>query len=163
MAYDSKADTFAVHPALLERVHCKQEAARVEMGEVSLQYMTPDPESDTEAQSASQIEDGDEDAGQSEEFHALKKKRIELQTQLAEKPVGEQASGQNTEQNLGLLRRVSPRDALRQGYTVLVVDTNFMLSSLHIFKLTIANNWSIVIPNTGVYPLYNNRTMPSTC
>ena len=98
-----------------------------------------EPESDAEPQSALFIEDDFQDTIQSEEFNALKKKRIELQTQLAEKPIGEQASGKNQEQNLGPISKVSPRDALRPGYTVLVVDTNFILSSLNILKLTIAN------------------------
>ena len=154
MAYNTKTDKFSVHPALLERIRCKQEATRVER-EADLPSNRQEPESDTEPQKF--IEDDDfEDAGQSEEVkqsNALKKKRIELQTQLAEKPVGEQAS---QEQNLGPARKVPPRDALRPGYTVIVVDTNFMLNSLEIVKLTIANNvWSIVIPNTGVYPHLN--------
>ena len=111
-----------------------------------------EPESDVELQSASFIGDDEfddfEDLGQSEEIQQLrelKKKHNELktlQTQLkAEKPVGEEAS-------LGPIRKVSPHDALRLGYTVLVVDTNFMLSSLDIFRLTIANAWSIVTPKS---------------
>jgi len=93
-----------------------------------------------------------EDLEQSEDLQqlrALKLKQRELKTQLkSEKGIEEE-----DEMNLEPSRRASAREALRPNYTILVVDTNFMLSSLDIFKLMFneTNDWSVVIPNTGMF------------
>lgn len=104
---------------------------------------------DTPMETVSSVEDEDnfEDFNQSEEFRELKMRQRELKTQLkSDKPAEEEQ-----EANFEAIRRTPARDALYPGYTVIVVDTNFMLSSLDVFKLLVSNNdWSVVIPNTGM-------------
>ena len=155
MSYNPKTEIFSVHTSVLERIKAHKEAAQIKKEEENMPYIKPEAESDVEMGIPSIAEDdlGDfEDLEQSEDLQqlrALKMKQRELKTQLkSEKTIEEEQ-----EMNLESSRRVSAREALRPNYTILVVDTNFMLSSLDIFKLMIAtNDWSVVIPNTGMFP-----------
>ena len=121
-------------------------------------FIKLETDSDVEMERPSVAEDDlddFEDLEQSEELQqlrALKRKQRELITQLK----SEKAIEEEQETNLESSRRVSAREALRPNYTIFVVDTNFMLSSLDIFKLMVENNdWSVVIPNTGIFPQFS--------
>ena len=150
MVYDSQTETFSVHQGVLDRVRVEKEAAAIKREE-SAQYIKPEPESDVDMESGPVAEDeldDFEDLEHSEELQqlrALKMKQRELRTQLKSEKVVE-----DQEMSLEAIRRVSAREALRANYTVLVVDTNFILSSLELFKLMLEKDeWSVVIPNTG--------------
>ncbi|KAF8467428.1 hypothetical protein BDZ91DRAFT_793776 [Kalaharituber pfeilii] len=164
LIYDTASERFSVHPAVLERIRCNRQAAHIK--QETLAAMKKEQESDIEMDytvAAPVEEDIDEfeDLEQSEELQqlrALKLKQRELKTKLE--------SGANIDpgqdMNLETIRRVSAREALRAHYTVLVVDTNFMLSSLDIFDLMIADNkWSVVIPNTVMTELMGLQSSKS--
>jgi len=84
-------------------------------------------------------------------------KQRELRTQLK----SDKSFEENQDTNVDAIPRVSPHDTLRPNYTVLV-DTNFMLSSIDIFRLILSsNNWSVVIPNTVMTELLGLGSSPT--
>ena len=130
MSFDPKTENFSVHPGVLERIKANKEATQIKKEEIA----------------EDNINDF-EDLEQSEDLQqlrALKLKQRKLKAQLKfEKGIEEE-----DEMNLEPSRRASAREALRANYTILVVDTNFMLSSLDIFKLMIneTNDYVFLTP-----------------
>ncbi|KAG0126475.1 hypothetical protein HOY82DRAFT_491739 [Tuber indicum] len=141
---------FRVHPALVTRIeeHQKLEATITHEQELGGSRMTPTSEdSDVDMTSGeNESEDGDYVlVGQSEEVRRLKQQRRELESQL--KSSGKAAdSGEQPKQAVA-----KGPESLKENFSVLVVDTNLLLSQPEVFKLMVSTfNWSIVIPNTVV-------------
>ncbi|KAF8418948.1 hypothetical protein EV426DRAFT_299395 [Tirmania nivea] len=157
LSYDPKTETFFVHIGVLERIKANKEAARIKKEEEKIKL---EGESDVEMEAPPIADDLDdfEDLEHSEDLQQLrelKKKQIELKYQLSAEPTVEEA-------NLESSRRISARDALRPNYTILVVDTNLMLSSLDVFKLMVkTNDWTVVVPNTVMTELMGLNSSPT--
>ncbi|RPB22750.1 hypothetical protein L211DRAFT_869220 [Terfezia boudieri ATCC MYA-4762] len=163
LSYSAKTETFSVHTGVLERIKAYKEAAQIKKEGECMPYIKPEAESDVEMEIPIIAEDdfGDfEDLEQSEDLQqlrALKLKQRELKSKI-------QSGGTPGEEEMNheSSRRVSAREALRPNFTILVVDTNFMLSSLDIFKLMVVNNdWSVVVPNTVMTELMGLNSSPT--
>jgi hypothetical protein len=79
----------------------------------------------------------------------LKEKKRQLEAQL-------QAAGPvvTLETIAEVLRSalVKGPEALHQGFTAFVVDTNLLVSHLETFSLIASKGWSVIIPNSGKIP-----------
>ncbi|KAG0639286.1 hypothetical protein HOY80DRAFT_886553 [Tuber brumale] len=142
--------TFRVHPALVMRIeeHQKLEATITHEQELGGSRMTPTSEdSDIDMTSGeNESEDGEYVlVGQSEEVRRLKQQQRQLQSQLK---AGGKAADPAEEPKQAVAK--GP-ESLKENYSVLVVDTNLLLSQPEVFKLMVStSNWPIVIPNTVV-------------
>ncbi|PUU73083.1 hypothetical protein B9Z19DRAFT_1069268 [Tuber borchii] len=141
---------FRVHPALVTRIeeHQKLEATTVHKQELGGSRMTPTSEdSDVEMTSGeNESEDGEYVlVGQSEEVRRLKQQQRQLKSQL-------KACGKAADSAEEPKRAVAKGpESLKENFSVLVVDTNLLLSQPEVFKLMVSTfNWPIVIPNTGM-------------
>lgn len=145
-----------MHSGMIERKF-NQETVQIKKREESVPPIKKEEDSDVEMENIPFPEDNVdefEDLEQSEDLQqlrALKLKQLALKTLKTQLKL-EHTVEEEQETNLEATRRISARDALRPNYTVLVVDTNFMLSSLDMFRLMVSDNgWSVVIPNTGMF------------
>ena len=150
-----------MHPGVAERIgNLKHEALAKK--EADTPYGNKEEEeSDAGIDSVAMVDDeyfeGFEDLGQSKELlqlHALKRQQQELTTQLKQvKPMeGSQHMCPET------TRRISAREALKNNYTALVVDTNLLLNFPEIIDTALAyNSWPLIIPNPGnsSYTVFN--------
>ncbi|PWW79037.1 hypothetical protein C7212DRAFT_167186 [Tuber magnatum] len=147
LVYD---DNFKVHPALVARneEHKKLEAIIAHEQELGGSRMTPTSEdSDIDMTSGeNESEDGDYVVvGQSEEVRHLKQRQRQLKAQLK---AGGKAADSAEEPKRAVAK--GP-ESLKENFSILVVDTNLLLSQPEVFKLMVSTfNWSIVIPNTVV-------------
>ncbi|KAI5811270.1 hypothetical protein DFH27DRAFT_19132 [Peziza echinospora] len=152
MVYNSRSGKFSVHSGVLERIEEQKRdiLRRQERNSVYIKKEESDTEMDSAGAAKVNIGEGFENVEVPDAVKSLLDMRVKLETQLESgKP-----SESETKPSPELISRTPPRDALRSNYTVLVVDTNFLLKSPELFKLTLANNdWSMVIPNTALTEL----------
>jgi rRNA-processing protein FCF1 len=153
---------FRVHPALVTRIeeHQKLEATITHEQELGGSRMTPTSEDSDVDMTSGENESEDDDyvlVGQSEEVRRLKQQRRELESQL-------KSSGKAADPAEEPRQAVAKGpESLKENFSVLVVDTNLLLSQPEVFKLMVSTfNWSIVIPNTVITELLGltNSTGP---
>lgn len=148
--------SFSAHQSLLKRINESKNYAK--FAPYTPSYLSSDglPEqsehdSDVDMTAADEDNESDDDdyvlVGQSEEFRRLKEQQRQLKAQLKSSWTPDVAP--EVKHSL-----VKGPEALRPQYTVLVVDTNLLLSHPETFKFIVSSgNWAIIIPNCVITEL----------
>ena len=159
LSYCAESRSFAIHPALRERLEASKAAAAAatyHRDQSHIKVLSEELDVDMGTTGCGHSDDDFCIVDMPEDVRRLKERKRQLEAQL-------QAPLVVTAETIAEVTRsavLKGPEALHPDFTAYVVDTNLLVAHLETFSLITGQCWSVVVPNSGKQPLrWRDRTV----